>query len=70
MGASAVAEENDVNRNGQRLLREATFKGTDHQQYIWALQCERNGCGYVYGANGTDFHQRRCPKCDNGMPGI
>lgn len=65
-----MAEEGDLNRNSQRLLRKTGFGGTDHRQYIWALQCERAGCGHVYGANGSDFHLRRCPKCDGGAPGI
>lgn len=65
-----MAEEGDVNRNQQRLLRKTRFKGTDHLQYIWALQCERDTCGHVYGANGSDFHLRRCPKCDGGAKGI
>ena len=65
-----MAEEGELNRNSQRLLRKTKFKGTDHQQYIWALQCERDECGHVYGANGSDFHLRRCPKCNGGAPGI
>ncbi|SFV31314.1 hypothetical protein SAMN05216456_1301 [Devosia crocina] len=65
-----MAELGDLNRNNQRLLRKSTFRGTDHNQFIWALQCERENCGHVYGANGSDFHQRRCPKCDGGMPGL
>ncbi|AVF05385.1 hypothetical protein C4375_17920 [Devosia sp. I507] len=65
-----MAEIGDLNRNGQRLLLKTAFKGTDHNQYIWALQCQRNECGHVYGANGSDFHLRRCPKCDGGADGI
>ena len=65
-----TAQEGDLNRNGQRLLRKTAFKGNDHNQYIWALQCKQAGCGHVYGANGSDFHARRCPKCNQGMPGL
>ena len=65
-----MAEEGDINRNGQRLLRKTEYRGTDHNQFVWALQCERDDCGHVYGANGSDFHLRRCPKCDGGAPGI
>ncbi|MCX5569633.1 hypothetical protein [Kaistia nematophila] len=65
-----MAEVDDLNRNEQRLLRKTAFKGTDHNQKIWALQCERTDCGHVYGANGSDFHRRRCPSCDGGAPGI
>jgi len=65
-----VAEEGDLNRNDQRLLKKTVFKGTDHLQYIWALQYEKGGCGHVYGANGSDYHLRRCPKCDGGAKGL
>ena len=65
-----MAEEGDLNRNGQRLLRKTTFKGTDHNQRIWALQCEHVGCGHVYGADGADFFERKCPKCQGGKAGI
>jgi Zn finger protein HypA/HybF involved in hydrogenase expression len=65
-----MAEEGDLNRNSQRLLRKTAFAGTDHNQRIWAVQCEIRNCGHVYGVNGTDFHERRCPKCDGGQPGL
>ena len=26
--------------------------------------------GEVYGANGTDIFERKCPKCGSGMPGL
>jgi hypothetical protein len=64
-----MAEEGDMNWNSQRLLRKTRFKGTDHNQYIWALQCGLDECGHVDGANGSDFHQRKCPKCQGGKPG-
>ena len=44
--------------------------GSDHNQKIWAVQCTQDGCGHVYGVNGSDFHERRCPKCQSGAPGI
>ena len=65
-----MADEGELNRNDQRLLKKTAFSGTDHNQYIWAVQCERNSCGHVYGANGSDFHHRRCPRCDGGAKGI
>ncbi|HEY1745228.1 MAG TPA: hypothetical protein VGG11_00465 [Xanthobacteraceae bacterium] len=65
-----MAEEGELNGNDQRLLRKTAFAGNDHNQRIWAVQCERAGCGHVYGVNGSDFHERRCPKCDNGKPGL
>jgi hypothetical protein len=25
---------------------------------------------YEYGANGTDVFERKCPECQDGMPGL
>ena len=27
-------------------------------------------CGHRYGANGSDFHIRKCPKCQGGAEGL
>jgi hypothetical protein len=27
-------------------------------------------CGHRYGANGSDFHIRKCPNCQGGAPGL
>lgn len=27
-------------------------------------------CGHVYGANGSDIHLRKCPKCQGSTKGI
>jgi hypothetical protein len=65
-----ASEIGDINPNGQQLLAKTTFDGTDHNQKIWAVQCTQPGCGHVYGANGSDFHLRKCPKCQHGKPGL
>lgn len=44
--------------------------GTDHGALAYKMTCLRPECGHVYGSNGTDVFQRRCPKCDGGKPGI
>jgi phage FluMu protein Com len=31
------------------------------------LNCSH--CGHQYGANGSDYHHRKCPKCQGGAPG-
>jgi hypothetical protein len=33
----------------------------------WILRCE---CGHEFGANGCDAHERLCPKCEDGAPGL
>ncbi len=50
------------------VVRPTGLPGTDHRQYIYVLQ--RSRCGHKYGANGSDIHLRRCPKCDGGAPGL
>lgn len=57
-----------VNAHGQVVIRNTGAPGTDHMQYTYQLACSR--CGYVYGANGSDIHERRCPKCDGSKPGL
>lgn len=42
--------------------------GTDHLQLVYRVECGL--CGHVYGANGSDMHERRCPACQNGAPGL
>lgn len=64
-----------INRNQQVNLGLDNPNGTDHGQSVYALRCDRelpgsHKCGYVYGANGTDIHQRLCPKCQAGKPGL
>ena len=59
-----------LNRNRQSLLAKTPFDGTDYNQKIWAVRCTQPGCGHVYGVNGSDFFERKCPKCQAGVPGI
>lgn len=63
-----IADIGDENPNGQLFSRETGQPGTDHNQYIWELLCKH--CGNKYGANGSDFHHRKCPSCQGGAPGI
>ena len=62
-----IAEIGDENPNGQLFARETERPGTDHNQYIWELLCKH--CGNKYGANGSDFHHRKCARCQGGAPG-
>lgn len=57
-----------VNDNGQRCCGHRGVSGTDHLQKAYKVECTR--CGYVYGANGSDMHERRCPVSDEDKPGI
>ena len=57
-----------VNPHGQKCCGHCGVHGTDHLQYAYKTECTL--CGFVYGANGSDMHERRCPECQNGRPGI
>ena len=57
-----------VNANGQTVVRATGLQGTDHLQYIYVLRC--TNCGHEYGANGSDIHHRKCPKCQGGHAGL
>lgn len=56
------------NRHGQVCEGSRGVRGTDHCTLVYRVRCSR--CGLVYGANGTDGWQRKCPKCQGGKPGI
>jgi hypothetical protein len=57
-----------VNRNDQRCCGHRGVPGTDHGQLSYKVECLR--CGFVYGANGSDMHERLCPECQDGATGI
>jgi hypothetical protein len=57
-----------VNDNGQVVVRNTGLRGTDHLQYVYQLACSH--CGENYGANGSDIHDRLCPHCQKGKPGL
>jgi hypothetical protein len=57
-----------VNSNGQVVIRNTGSPGTGFGQTIYQLGCSL--CGYVYGTNGSDIFDRKCPKCDNGRTGL
>jgi rRNA maturation endonuclease Nob1 len=57
-----------VNPNSQMVVRGTGLPGTDHLQRIYVLHCNR--CGHEYGANGSDIHERKCPRCGGGRPGL
>jgi hypothetical protein len=67
-GAGETTKIGHVNRNDQRCCGHRGVQGNDHLQYAYKVECL--SCGYVYGANGSDLFQRRCPECDGGEPGI
>lgn len=57
-----------TNENNQKCHETQGVPGTDHLQFAYRLEC-LNG-GYVYGGNGSDIAERKCPECQGGQPGI
>jgi hypothetical protein len=57
-----------VNPNGQVTIRNTGLPGTDHNQYVYQIACSH--CGEIYGANGSDIFERKCPRCQQGKPGL
>lgn len=57
-----------VNRHGQVVIYNTRKDGTDHLEKIYKLGC--SNCGHVYGANGADIFERRCPNCGGGEAGL
>jgi hypothetical protein len=73
--AHSSRKPGDINRNDQILIAKTDRPGNDHNQKTWVLLCARRNdtgdlCGYRYGANGSDFHLRLCPRCQGGQPGL
>lgn len=67
-GEGKSTEIGATNPNGQRCCGHRDVPGTDHGQRSYKVECIR--CGFVYGANGSDLHLRKCPECQGGAPGI
>lgn len=59
-----------VNKNGQQLVRKTGAVGNHPFSRRWVLHCTL--CSHEYGANGCDFHLRKCPKpkCQGGRKGL
>ena len=69
-GTTKTTEIGYVNRNNQKNHGTKGVDGNDHCQVSYKLECLEIGCGAVYGSNGTDVFQRKCPNCQGGKPGI
>jgi len=67
-GTTLTTQIGFVNANRQECRGTRGVSGNDHGQVSYQLAC--GDCGHVYGANGTDVFQRRCPNCQGGQPGI
>ena len=67
-GTTPTTQIGYVNRNNQRCEGHRRREGTDHCATAYKMVCQN--CDNVYGANGQDVFQRKCPHCQDGEPGI
>jgi hypothetical protein len=56
-----------VNADGQEVLRRTDRFGPDGQR-VFVMHCRV--CGDEYGSYGCDADIRRCPRCQDGPPGV
>ena len=63
-----TTEPGFVNPNRQVVERATGAPSlTRPSQSVYALRCR--DCGHVYGCNGLDVKERRCPACQGGVAG-
>ena len=56
------------NRHGQIVLCDTGIPGTDYGQRVYLLQCDL--CGHLYGSNGSDIFERKCPEHQKAASGV
>ncbi len=72
-GGGRTTQRDFVNHHGQRCCGHRGVEGTDFGQRAYKMHCENREnpeCGHIYGANGSDVFERKCPSCQGGRPGI
>ncbi len=67
-GNSPTTQIGYLNKNNQKCHGTLGAGGNDYLQYAYRMECLN--CGYIYGANGTDIAERKCPECQGGEPAI
>ena len=70
-GQSNNTKIRSINKHDQMCLGHRGVGSCNHyNQTAYKMRCLKPKCGHVYGANGCDVWQRKCPKCDGGERGI
>jgi hypothetical protein len=69
-GTTPNTQMGAINRNNQQCGGTRRLPGNDHLQFSYRMKCLQADCGEVYGSNGSDVFQRKCPSCQGGRPGI
>ena len=62
-----ITEPGYRNREGQEVLGKTDHHGPEGQ-CVFLMRC--TVCGQQYGAYGIDADIRRCPQCQDGLPGV
>lgn len=57
-----------TNENNQKCHGTLGVRGMDHLQFAYRLESLK--CGFVYGGNGNDMAERKCPERQGSKPGI
>lgn len=55
------------NADGQEVIGKTSRSGPEGQR-VFVMRCRV--CGHEYGAYGCDADIRRCPQCQDGLPGL
>ena len=70
-GLSDHTKIGSINKHNQMCLGHRGCDSSNHyNQTAYKMRCLEPDCGHVYGANGCDVWQRKCPKCQYGKCGI
>lgn len=69
-GTTKTTQIGYVNKNRQKNCGTRGQPGNDHNQKSYKMECQVQDCRHIYGANGTDIFERKCPRCQGGEEGI
>ena len=69
-GNSSSTQIGYINRNNQRCAGNRGIPGNEYLQVAYRIECLQPSCGEIYGSNGSDIFERKCPHCQGGTPGI
>lgn len=68
MSARGTTTPGYVNHHGQVVVLNTYLPGSDHGQHIYEMRCSHRA--EVYGVNGTNIYECKCPNCQGGRPGL
>ena len=69
-GETPTTQIGFINRNNQRCCGHRGNPGNHPNQLAYKMECLAPSCEFIYGANGCDVWQHKCPRHQGGEPGI